>query len=181
MARALLIVDVQHDFLPGGALGVPDGDAVFQPIRREVASGHHDLVLATRDWHPLDHGSFVTADPPGPWPVHCVQGTPGAELSEALPLDAIAGVVDKGEAHDVEGYSAFDGTGLGARLRAADVEEVVVVGLATDYCVKHSALDALREGFRVRVLAEATRPVERQPGDGERALEEVRAAGGEVR
>jgi nicotinamidase/pyrazinamidase len=178
--RALLVVDVQHDFLPGGALGVPDGDAVLGPIALELESGAYDVVLATRDWHPLDHGSFVTADPPGPWPVHCVQGTPGAGLSEALDRTRIDEVVDKGQDPGTEGYSGFDGTDLATRLREGDVEEVTVVGLATDWCVKHTALEALREGFRVHVLAEATRPVEREPGDGQRALDEVRAAGGVV-
>lgn len=180
MARALVVVDVQHDFLPGGALGVPDGDAVLEPIERELESGTYDLVLATRDWHPRDHGSFETADLPGPWPVHCVQGTRGAELSERLDGARIDAVVDKGQDPQTEGYSGFDGTDLAARLRAAGVDEVTVVGLATDYCVRHTALDALREGFAVRLLAGATRPVEVRPGDGERALEEVRAAGGEV-
>jgi nicotinamidase/pyrazinamidase len=159
---------------------VPDGDAVVGRINELMASGRFGLVLATRDWHPPDHGSFATHDPPGPWPVHCVQGTPGAELHPGLDRARIDRVVDKGQDPGTEGYSGFDATGLEEILRDHGIDAVTVVGLATDYCVRHTALDALREGFAVTVVGGATRPVDVQPGDGERALEEIRAAGGRV-
>jgi len=177
MARALIVVDVQVDFCPGGALAVADGDAVVPRANALARSGDFDLVVATRDWHPVDHGSFVTADPPGPWPVHCVQGTPGAELHPDLDRDAIDAVVDKGAAIDAEGYSGFDGTDLAALLHGRGIEQITVVGLATDVCVRATALDARAEGFEVVVDPTATRAVELEPGDGERALEELRAAG----
>lgn len=177
MARALIIVDLQADFCPGGALAVPDGDAIVPRANALARSGAFDLVVATRDWHPVDHGSFVTADPPGPWPVHCVQGTPGAELHPDLDLRPAALVLDKGTAVDTEGYSGFDGTDLAALLHERGVEDVTVVGLATDYCVRATALDARAEGFSVTVEAGATRAVELEPGDGERALDQLRGAG----
>jgi nicotinamidase/pyrazinamidase len=180
MSEALLVVDVQNDFTPGGALGVPDGDAVVPRINELMASGRFDRVYATRDWHPPDHGSFATADPPGPWPVHCVQGTPGAQLRADLDTGRIDELVDKGQDRTTEGYSAFDATGLAGILRTAGIDAVTVVGLATDYCVRATALEALREGFAVTVDAAATRPVDVRAGDGERALEEIRAAGGVV-
>jgi nicotinamidase/pyrazinamidase len=180
VSEALIVVDVQNDFTPGGALGVPEGDEVIGRINELMASGRFDLVLATRDWHPPDHGSFATNDPPGPWPVHCVQGTPGAELHPALHRDDIDRIVDKGQDPATEGYSGFDATGLGDLLRERGVDAVTVVGLATDYCVKNTALDALREGFAVTVDSAAARPVDVQPGDGDRALAEIRAAGGRV-
>jgi nicotinamidase/pyrazinamidase len=178
VSAALLVIDVQNDFTPGGALGVPEGDAVVEHVNALIASGRFDLVLATRDWHPPDHASFETADPPGPWPVHCVQGTFGAELHADLDHGGIHRVVDKGHDRDTEGYSAFDETGLAAALRDAGVSEVTVVGLATDYCVRATALDALREGFAVTVDTAGTRAVDVQEGDGQRALAEIRAAGG---
>ncbi len=177
MAGALIIVDVQADFCPGGALAVPDGAAVVPRANALARSGDFDVVVATRDWHPVDHGSFVTADPPGPWPVHCVQGTPGAELHDDLDRDAIDAVIDKGVAIGTEGYSGFDGTDLAALLHDRAVEAVTIVGLATDYCVRATALDARAEGFDVAVDPAATRAVELEPGDGERALDELRAAG----
>jgi nicotinamidase/pyrazinamidase len=180
VARALLVVDVQADFLPGGALGVADGDAVVPRINELIDGGGFDLVVATRDWHPPDHGSFDTHDPPGTWPVHCVAGTPGAELSPALRHDGIDVVLDKGTDVATEGYSAFQGTGLAALLRDRGIAEVTLTGLATDYCVRATALDALAEGFVVNVDAAGARPVEVHRGDGERALQDVRAAGGVV-
>jgi nicotinamidase/pyrazinamidase len=180
MSEALIVVDVQNDFTPGGALAVPEGDEVIGRINELMGSGRYDLVLATRDWHPPDHGSFATHDPPGPWPAHCVQGTPGAELHPDLDRGHIDAIVDKGQDPATEGYSGFDATGLADVLRARGVDAVTVVGLATDYCVKNTALDALREGFAVTVDSAAARPVEVQPGDGDRALAEIRAAGGRV-
>jgi nicotinamidase/pyrazinamidase len=178
VSRALVIVDFQNDFCPGGALAVPDGDAIAARINDLAGSGEYDVVVATRDWHPPDHGSF--ADHGGPWPVHCVAGTAGAELHHALDPTPIDAVVDKGQARDTEGYSGFEGTGLAALLHDRGVEHVTVVGLATDYCVKNTALDALREGFSVTVDSTATRGVEVEPGDSERALGEVRTAGASV-
>jgi nicotinamidase/pyrazinamidase len=176
--RALIIVDFQSDFTPGGALAVPDGDAIADRLNALAASGDYDLVVATRDWHPSDHGSF--AERGGPWPAHCVQGTEGAELHPALDRARVDVIVDKGQDADTEGYSGFEGTGLADLLRERGITEVTVVGLATDYCVKNTALDALRNGFQVTVDSTAVRGVEVQPGDSERALAEVRAAGGAV-
>jgi nicotinamidase/pyrazinamidase len=178
VSRALVIVDFQNDFCPGGALAVPDGDAIAGRLNELAGSGTYDLVVATRDWHPPDHGSF--AENGGPWPVHCVAGTPGAELSHALDPTPIDAIVDKGLARDTEGYSGFEATGLADLLRERGVDHVTVVGLATDYCVKNTALDALREGFSVTVDSTATRGVDVQPGDSQRALDEVRAAGASV-
>jgi nicotinamidase/pyrazinamidase len=176
MARALIIVDFQNDFTPGGALAVPSGDEIAERINALAASGDYDFVVATRDWHPADHGSF--AEQGGPWPAHCVRGTEGAELHPALDRGPIDAVVDKGQAPDTDGYSAFEATDLASLLREHDVTGVTVVGLATDYCVKNTALDALRAGFEVTVDHNAVRGVEVNGGDSERALAEVRAAGG---
>jgi len=176
VARALVIVDFQNDFTPGGALAVPDGDAIAVRINALAASGDYDLVVATRDWHPPDHGSFAAQG--GPWPEHCVAGTEGAQLHPALDDSRIDVIVDKGQAVDTDGYSGFEGTKLEALLRERGITQVTVVGLATDYCVKNTALDALRAGFQVTVDATAVCGVEVEPGDSERALGEVRAAGG---
>ena len=178
MARALIVVDFQNDFTPGGALGVPEGDAIAPHINALAGSGDFDLVVATRDWHPPEHGSFARQG--GPWPDHCVQGTPGAELHPALDRAALDVVVDKGQDPGTEGYSGFEATELDALLRERGIDEVTVVGLATDYCVRNTALDALRAGYRVRVPADGVRPVEVRPGDGAAALDELRAAGAEV-
>ena len=178
MSRALVIVDFQNDFCPGGALAVPDGDAIAGRLNELAGSGEFDLVVATRDWHPPDHGSF--AEQGGPWPAHCVAGTPGAELHHALDPTPIDAIIDKGQDPDTEGYSAFEKTDLERILRDRGIDRLTVVGLATDYCVKNTALDALREGFSVTVDSTAARGVEVQPGDSERALEEVRAAGASV-
>jgi nicotinamidase/pyrazinamidase len=176
MSRALLVVDFQNDFTPGGALAVPHGDEIAHRVNALAASGDYDLVVATRDWHPPDHGSFAAQG--GPWPVHCVADSPGAQLHPALDRAHVDVIVDKGQDASTEGYSGFEGTNLGDRLRERGITQVTVVGLATDYCVKNTALDALREGFQVTVDATAVRGVEVAPGDSERALAEVRAAGG---
>jgi nicotinamidase/pyrazinamidase len=167
---------VQNDFCPGGALAVPDGDAVVEEINRLASDS--PFVVATRDWHPVDHGSFVSHG--GPWPVHCVAGTAGAELHAGIDTSQIDAVVDKGQAVDREGYSGFEGTELEQLLREHEVDAVDVAGLALDYCVKATALDARRAGLSVTVHRGATRAVEVQPGDGERAVAELRAAGVEV-
>jgi nicotinamidase/pyrazinamidase len=178
VATALVIVDFQNDFTPGGALAVREGDTIAPKIDALARSGDFDLVVATRDWHPPDHASF--AEEGGPWPPHCVQGTAGAELHPALDRALVDVVVDTGYEPGLEGYSGFEGTRLEELLRERGVDRVTVVGLATDYCVKHTALDALRHGFGVTVDSTAVRPVDVEPGDGERALEEIREAGGAV-
>ncbi len=175
MSRALLIIDFQNDFTPGGALAVPDGDAIADRINALAASGDYDLVVATRDWHPADHGSFTQQG--GIWPVHCVQDTGGAQLHPDLDAAAVDVIVDKGQDPGTDGYSGFDGTNLAELLRERGIDQVTVVGLATDYCVKHTALEALQAGFAVIVDTTAVRGVDVEPGDSERALEQVRAAG----
>ena len=185
--EALLIVDFQNDFTPGGALPVERGDEVAVPIN--AISDRFDFVVATRDWHPPDHGSFVGVevdpaqweglDPPGIWPPHCVQGTPGAELHPALDRSRIDVVVDKAQDPNTQGYSAFHGGDLAEVLRERGVDHVYIAGLATDYCVKNSVLDAVREGFDVTVVEDAIRGIEVKPGDVERAKETMRAAGAE--
>jgi nicotinamidase/pyrazinamidase len=179
MAEALVIVDFQNDFTPpGGALPVPDGDAIADRVNELVRSGRFALIVATRDWHPPDHGSFDSHG--GVWPAHCVQDSEGAELHPALEREHVDVVIDKGQDRATEGYSAFEGTELQRLLRERGIDSLTVVGLATDYCVKNTALDALREGFEVTIDAEAVRGVNLEPGDSERALEEVRAAGAAV-
>ena len=185
--EALLIVDFQNDFTPGGALPVERGDEVAVPIN--AISDRFDFVVATRDWHPPDHGSFVGVevdpdrweglDPPGIWPPHCVQGTPGAELHPALDRSRVDVVVDKAQDPNTQGYSAFHGGDLAEVLRERGVDHVYIAGLATDYCVKNSVLDAVREGFDVTVVEDAIRGIEVKPGDVERAKETMRAAGAE--
>jgi nicotinamidase/pyrazinamidase len=182
---ALLITDFQNDFTPGGALAVEGGDEIGGPINR--LADRFDLVVATRDWHPPDHGSFVGVDvdldkwegtdPPGIWPVHCVAGTEGAELHSSLDRSKVDLVLDKGQSPHSQGYSSFHGSGLADALRERDVKKLYVTGLTTDYCVKNSVLDALREGFDVTVVVDAIRAVNVKPGDGDRALEEMKAAG----
>ncbi|HEX2504851.1 MAG TPA: bifunctional nicotinamidase/pyrazinamidase [Gaiellaceae bacterium] len=182
---ALLVVDFQNDFCPGGALAVPAGDRIAGPLGDLV--DRFDFVVATRDWHPEDHGSFLGVDvdmpkwrgtdPPSIWPVHCVQGTKGAELHPSLDRAKVDVVLDKGQDPNSQGYSAFQDTRLGDLLRAHDVDRLYVAGLATDYCVKSSVLDALREGFDVVVVEDAIRGVEVEPGDSERAVEEMKRAG----
>ena len=174
--EALIVVDVQNDFCPGGALAVPNGDEVIEPLNWLMRQ--HDLVIATRDWHPGNHSSF--AEQGGPWPPHCVQDSSGAQLHADLDTSNIDAVVDKGQSVGDEGYSGFDGTELERMLRERGVERVHIGGLALDYCVKATALDALRLGFPVTVHLAATRPVEVEEGDGERAVAELRAAGAEI-
>jgi nicotinamidase/pyrazinamidase len=179
MGRALVIVDFQNDFTPpDGALAVPDGDAIADRVNQLARSGEFDLVVATRDWHPPDHGSF--AERGGPWPVHCVADTPGAQLHPGLDASRVDVIVDKGQDPGTEGYSGFEGTRLEELLREREIDQVTVVGLATDYCVKNTALDALRAGFQVTVDTDAIRGVEVQPGDSERALDELREAGATI-
>jgi nicotinamidase/pyrazinamidase len=178
VAEALLVIDYQNDFNPGGALAVPEGDTIAGRMNELAADPRFELVLATRDWHPANHGSF--SEQGGPWPPHCVQGTHGAELHPGLDRSLVGLVVDKGQDPGTEGYSGFEGTGLESTLRERGVDSVTVVGLATDYCVKNTALDAVRAGFAVEVDSSAVRGVNVEPGDDARALEELRAAGATV-
>ena len=193
--KALILVDIQNDFLPGGALAVPDGDAVIPVVNKLLPA--FPLVVATQDWHPANHGSFATTHPGKNvfeqielnglpqtlWPVHCVQGTRGAELAEALNRDRIAKVFPKGTDVDVDSYSGlFDNghrksTGLGKWLKAQNVTEVFVCGLATDYCVKFTALDAAQMGFKTHLIQEASRGVNLRPDDVKNAIEEMKRAG----
>ena len=174
---ALLIVDVQRDFLPGGRLGVRCGDEVVPVLNRylELARRHGLPVYATRDWHPANPCSFEAQG--GPWPQHCVADSEGARFAPGLRLPEIAIVVDKATRPAEEAYSAFGGTGLAQRLRGAGVKRVLVGGLATDYCVLASVRDALEAGFQVLALKDAMRAVELKPGDGQRALAGMEAAG----
>lgn len=177
---ALLVVDLQHDFLPGGALGVAHGDATVTPINRLIAlfTARGLPVFASRDWHPADHCSFHEQG--GPWPVHCVAGTHGAAFTDAVQWPADVTVVSKATARDREAYSALDGTGLREHLAARGVKRIFVAGLATDYCVRATAADALAAGLDVVVVRDAVAAVDVQPGDGERALAEIREHGGRV-
>lgn len=170
---ALLIVDVQNDFCPGGALAVPYGDEVVAPINRLLQ--YSWLAVATKDWHPAEHCSFQAQG--GPWPPHCVQGTMGAELHPQLDTANIPVIITKGSRPDRDAYSGFDGTPLTHILREKGVTRVVVCGLATDYCVRATAQDALQEGFEVLVAADAIRGVEVNPGDSQRAIDELKRAG----
>ena len=176
MAKALLIIDFQNDFTSGGALEVPGGDEIAEPVKRLAA--RLDLVFATRDWHPPDHASFETEG--GPWPVHCVQGTDGAELDPAMSDVQVDAIVDVGVEREDEGYSGFEKSDLAQILRDHDVTEVYVCGLATDYCVRASAIDACREGFDVTVVEDAVRGVEVNEGDSERAFADMCDAGAKI-
>jgi nicotinamidase/pyrazinamidase len=177
--RALIVVDVQNDFCPGGTLAVAHGDEVVPPLNRLITEflERGEPVFKSRDWHPATTKHF--ADFGGTWPVHCVQDTKGAEFHPDLIDDIHIRTISKGLG-DEDCYSAFDGTDLALQLRRLGVNELWIGGLATDYCVKNTALDGLKEGFAVNVLEDAMRPVDLQPGDGERALEEMRTAGAEL-
>jgi nicotinamidase/pyrazinamidase len=193
--KALILVDIQTDFLPSGALAVPDGDAIIPIVNRLQAV--FPLVVATQDWHPANHGSFA-ANHPGKklfeqislnglpqtlWPVHCVQNTTGAKLATELEQERIAKIFPKGTDNGIDSYSGlFDNghrksTGLGEWLKAKDVTEVFVCGLATDYCVKFTALDAAAFGFTTHFIEDASRGVNLQPNDVENAIAEMKRAG----
>ncbi|MFQ5983722.1 MAG: nicotinamidase [Woeseiaceae bacterium] len=177
---ALIIVDVQNDFLPGGALAVNDGDAVVPLINEWI----HEFearalpIFATADWHPTTHCSF--ADNGGPWPKHCVADTQGAAFAADLELPADVSIVHKGTDSDKEAYSGFQGTNLSEQLRAQGVKRVLVGGLATDYCVLNTVLDAREEGFDVVLLTRAIRAVDVNPGDGDRAIASMRESGATI-
>ena len=177
--KALIVVDVQNDFCPGGALAVAHGDEVVAPLNNLMKEflQRGEPVFKSRDWHPEKTRHFAAYG--GTWPVHCVQNTRGAQFHPELMDDMHIRVVSKGLG-DEDSYSAFDGTDLALQLRRLGVEEVWVGGLATDYCVKNTVLDAVKEGFQVKALKNAMRPVEVNPGDGQRAIEEMQAAGAEI-
>ena len=174
---ALLIVDLQNDFLPGGSLAVPEGDAVIAPLNRCIAvfTSAELPVIATRDWHPPEHCSFLSRG--GPWPAHCVQQTSGAGFAPGLALPANAWVVDKATDPERDDYSEFSVAGFDAALRTRGIHRLFMGGLATEYCVRETVLDALRRGLRVVVLLDCIRPIERRPGDGERAIASMKQAG----
>ena len=174
---ALLIVDVQNDFCPGGALAVSEGDQVVPVLNEWIEQAQRDgvPVYASRDWHPASHISFTERG--GPWPPHCVQGTSGAAFHPGLRLPSNVEIISKADKLEEDSYSAFGGTDLAERLRRAGVSRVWIGGLTQDYCVRETSLDAIREGFEVHVIVEGTRAVNVSPGDGRRALDDIRRAG----
>jgi nicotinamidase/pyrazinamidase len=196
--HTLIIVDIQNDFLPGGALAVIEGDEVI-PVINALAP-QFELVVATQDWHPRNHGSFaanyagckpgemitLAGQPQVLWPVHCVQGTEGAEISSLLDKSHIKAIFQKGVDPDIDSYSAiFDNgrrrsTGLSEYLAKQEVKEIFIAGLALDYCVKFTALDAVSLGFSTWVIRDACRAVNLDPNDGERAVAEMKAAGVQI-
>ncbi|HUJ29226.1 MAG TPA: isochorismatase family protein [Myxococcales bacterium] len=175
---ALLIVDVQNDFCPGGSLPVARGDEIVPVLNRWIATASEARVpiFASRDWHPRGHVSFRERG--GQWPEHCVQGTPGANFRADLALPAEASLVSKGTDRERDAWSAFDGTDLGARLRSAGVKRLFIGGLALDVCVRATVLDAIKAGFEVKVIEDATRPV--NAANGVPAMEEMRHAGAAI-
>lgn len=174
---ALLVIDMQVDFLPGGALGVPDGHEVVAPINHLIAlyQAAGLPVYASRDWHPQDHCSFAAQG--GPWPPHCMAGTPGAAFAAELALPDDAVVISKADTAGADAYSAFNGTTLAAQLRERGIERVTVCGLATDYCVLNTVTDALEEDFATLIVPEAMRAVNVEHGDGAKALDRMVARG----
>lgn len=193
--KTLLLVDIQNDFMYGGALAVPGADEIL-PVVNELMP-EFDLIVATQDWHPADHGSFVTSHPGRGvfeqidleglsqtlWPVHCVQNTGGALFAPSLDTRRIDRVFTKGMNSKIDSYSGFfdnghrASTGMGGWLKAQGVNALHVVGVATDYCVKFTVLDALAAGFKVNLISRACRGVNLRAGDVERAIEELRVAG----
>ena len=193
--NALIIIDIQNDFVFGGALAVAGGDQIVPVVN--ALQQKFELVVATQDWHPARHGSFAAMHPgkrPGEvidlsgfpqvlWPVHCVQNSPGAQFVAGLDLSRIEKVFQKGTDPEIDSYSGFfdnghrKATGLGDYLESRGVSHVFICGLATDYCVKFTALDARQLGFTVTLIEDACRGVNRQPGDSASALEEMRRAG----
>lgn len=172
---ALIIVDVQNDFLPGGKLGVARGDEVVPALNRYIErfASRGLPIFATRDWHPENHCSFT--DQGGIWPPHCLAASPGAEFAPGLALPDAAIVVSKADTPAQDAYSGFEGTGLAAQLRSRGVRRVYVGGIATDYCVLNTVKDALAEGFEVLLLTDAIRAVDVEPGDGDAAIERMKA------
>jgi nicotinamidase/pyrazinamidase len=178
--KALIVVDVQNDFCPGGSLAVAHGDDVVPPLNKLIEEflDRAEPVFKTRDWHPAKTKHFAAYG--GAWPVHCVQGTRGAEFHPNLIDDPRITIISKGVDEAADGYSGFDGTNLSELLRQQKVAEVWIGGLATDYCVKHTVLDALKAGFKVKALADAMRAVNVNPHDGADAIAEMQQAGAEI-
>jgi nicotinamidase/pyrazinamidase len=178
--KALIVVDVQNDFCPGGSLAVSQGDEVVAPLNKLMKEflDRGEPVYKTRDWHPEKTKHFAAYG--GTWPVHCVQNTHGAEFHPDLLDDPRITVISKGFDERADGYSGFDGTQLAQLLRDEGVEELWVGGLATDYCVKQTVLDGVRNGFKVKALADAMRAVNVDPNDGKKAVEEMKEAGAEI-
>jgi nicotinamidase/pyrazinamidase len=170
---ALLVIDVQRDFLAGGALSVPGGEEVVGPLNHyvEVFASRGLPVFASRDWHPTDHCSFAAQG--GPWPPHCIASTTGAEFSPALRLPVGAQIISKAASSDRDAYSDFDETDLDDRLRRMHIERLWIAGLATEYCVLYTVRDARARGFDVVLLIDAIRPLNVRPGDGQRAIDEM--------
>lgn len=193
--RALLVIDVQNDFCPGGSLEVPEGDAIVPVINRLLP--RFGVVVATQDWHPADHVSFASSHPDTRpfdvidydgisqtlWPDHCVAGTPGAELHPELEARRLDLILRKGSRRELDSYSAFSendrrtATGLAGYLRERGVRELCLTGLAADVCVYFSAMDAVRLGFSVALVEEATRGIDAPPGSLAERMDEMRAAG----
>jgi nicotinamidase/pyrazinamidase len=180
MAEALLVTDLQNDFCPGGALAVPDGDAVVPLANRLLEQA--SIRVLTADWHPPDHSSFATNQPGAPWPVHCVQGSAGAAFHPALNSERADLILRKGMRRELDSYSAFfendhtTSTGLDGYLRARGVDALLIVGLALDYCVAWSAQDAARLGYRTRVILPACRAID-QAGSLQQALAAMQQGG----
>jgi len=196
--KVFIIVDIQNDFIPGGALAVPEGDKIIPIIN--LLQKHFDLIVATQDWHPPNHGSFASnheGKKPGEiiklsgldqilWPDHCVQGTKGAEFVKDLDITRLARVFQKGTDPEIDSYSTFydnahrKSTGLGNYFKEKGIQEVYLAGLATDYCVKFSALDAVELGFKTHVIQDACRGVNLSPADSQKALEQMKNSGAEI-
>ena len=174
---ALIVTDIQHDFLPGGRLAVLHGDEVIPVLNRYIALFRRQslTIFATRDWHPPDHCSFRSRG--GPWPTHCVAGTHGAAFSQKLDLPADAIVISKATRSEREAYSSFEGTDLSQRLRDKGIHRLFVGGLTTEYCVLQTVKDAVHDGYRVVLLKDAIRAIDVTPGDGQRAIDEMRRLG----
>ena len=196
--KALIVVDLQNDFMPGGALAVESGDVVL-PVINALLKRPFDRVVASLDWHPADHGSFASRHGKEPgeevqlggvrqvlWPDHCVENTPGADFAPGWDAYKVQKVFHKGVDRDIDSYSVFfdnghrKSTGLAEYLKKEQIDTLFLVGLATDYCAKYSALDALKLGFQVYVIEDACRGVNLHPGDDAKALQEVRTAGAHV-
>jgi nicotinamidase/pyrazinamidase len=196
--RALILVDLQNDFLPGGALAVKEGDQII-PVINDLLKKKFDIVIATKDWHPSDHESFAVSQGKTPgeiidlfgleqilWPVHCVQGTQGAEFTPGWDVRRITKVFYKGTDKTMDSYSTFydnghrHSTGLESYLKEQGIHDIYIAGLATDYCVKYSVLDALKSGFNIYVVEDACKAVNLNDGDDKKALEEMREAGAHI-
>jgi len=177
---ALIIVDVQNDFLPGGALAVSEGHQVVSPLNRCITlfTSNKLPVFATRDWHPANHCSFKPQG--GPWPPHCIVGTNGAAFADKLKLPDETTIVSKADSQDQDAYSGFQETGLHDHLKSLGIRRLFIGGLATDYCVLNTVMDALKLGYKILLLTDATRPVNLDPHDGENAIVKMTAAGAQL-